>query len=139
MEDIRKTFRKLVTPTKTRRLRPSAAASIVLGTLANPCADRGAVAGRELLFAVRHARLQRAAPVEQPHQVAAVRVLRDHHRAKFCALHHALPSRQVEAALLKPFETGRVTADTAALENWKHILGEGRLLCGRAGLINRGK
>src|ERR1051325_3756709 len=76
-------------------------ASVVLRTLADPGADRGAIAGGKLLLAVRHTRLRRAAPVEQPHQVAAVGVLRHDHGAELRALHQPLVSGQIEAALFE--------------------------------------
>ena len=54
--------------------------SVILGALADPIADRRAVARRQLLLVVRHAQRGGRAPVQQAHQVAAFRIARDHHR-----------------------------------------------------------
>src|ERR1019366_526098 len=72
------------------------AASIVLGALADPGADRIAVADRQLLLVMRHAQLGGHAPVEQPHQIAAVRIAGNHHRSKFGAGEDTLVRGQVQ-------------------------------------------
>src|ERR1043165_190763 len=80
---------------------PHRGTSIVHRALADSGADRTAVAGRELLLAVRHAGFRRATPVEQPYQIAAVGIARLNHRAELGAFHDAVVGREIEAALFE--------------------------------------
>jgi hypothetical protein len=114
------------------------ARSIVQRAFADPVADVVAVAGGELLRTVRHADLRRHFMVEQPHQVAAVGILRDDHLAVLGALHHPLVAGEVEPALFKPVQAGRVAAGATSLEDRHDILGEAELRGGsRAGFADR--
>ena len=69
------------------RRRPDRAlmCSVILRALADPCPDHIAVARGKLFLAVRHAQFRRRAPVEQPHQVAAVGIAGNDHLAEFGA------------------------------------------------------
>src|SRR5262249_44815347 len=107
--------------------------SIILRAFANPGADGVAVAGRELLLPVWHAHFGGAAPVEQPHEVAAVGIARDHHGTVLGALHHALVAREIETAFLECFRSLLVAAHAAAAKDRHHVFGEARRF-GRAGL-----
>src|SRR5262249_3200069 len=98
--------------------------SIVLGTLSNPCADGIAVADRYLLVAVRHTHLRRGTPIEEPHQVAALRIPRGHHRAELGALHQAFIAGEVEPAFFVTRAAALVAAHTSAFEDRQYVLGE---------------
>src|SRR5215470_1038665 len=60
--------------------------SIVFGALTDPRTNGISVADRQLLLTVRHTHLRGGAPIEKPHQVAAIRVTGDDHRAELGAL-----------------------------------------------------
>src|SRR5262249_2242005 len=64
--------------------------SIVLGALTDPRTNGVSVADRQLLLTVRHTHLRGGAPIEEPHQVAAIRVTGDDHRAELGAFHQPL-------------------------------------------------
>src|SRR5215471_9565731 len=90
---------------------------VVLGTFANPRPDGIPIARGELLRPMRHPQLGRCPPIQEPHQVAAVGIAGDDHRAVLRALHHALVARQIEAALLVSLALRLMAADASALED----------------------
>src|SRR5207253_2811295 len=104
--------------------RPTEFRSIVLGALTNPCANGISVTDRQLLLAVRHAHLRGGAPIEEPHQVAALRIPGGDHRAELGALHQALIAGEVESAFLVARAAALVAAHAAAFENGQYVLGE---------------
>src|SRR6266508_7058780 len=110
--------------------------SLVLGTLANPRADGIAVADRKFLLAVRHAHLGGGAPIEQPQQVAALRIPGDDHGTELGALHQPLIRCEVESTFFVARAAGLMTAHTSAFENRQYVLGEA-LRLSRAQLSRR--
>src|SRR3954447_20693951 len=104
--------------------------SIVLRTLLDPGANGVSVTLRQLLLAVRHPQRRRCAPVEQPHQIAGVRVARDNHLAELGALHDAFVTGQVEPAFLQSFAPGLMTAGTSPFQQRKDVLGKTLLVGG---------
>src|SRR6266511_95382 len=96
--------------------------SIVLGTLANPRADGIAVADRKFLLAVRHAHLGGGAPIEQPQQVAALRIPGDDHGTELGALHQPLIRREVESTLFVARDPEQITDLTSAHEHLQYVL-----------------
>src|SRR6266536_1282815 len=103
--------------------------SVILRALADPCPDHIAVARGKLFLAMRHAQFRRRAPVEQPHQIAAVGIAGNDHLAEFGALHEARVRGQVEPALLCSLAAGLMTADAPAAEDRNHVFGEAGLCC----------
>src|SRR6516165_11494843 len=102
----------------------TAAISIVFGALADPRTNGISVADRQLLLAVRHTHVRGGAPIEEPHQVAALRVAGDDHRAELGALHQPLIGREVEPAFFVARAAALVAAHTSACEDGQYVLGE---------------
>src|SRR6516165_5031380 len=102
----------------------TAAISIVFGTLTDPRADGISVADRQLLLAVRHTHLRGGTPIEEPHQVAALRVAGDDHGAELGALHQPFIGREVEPAFFVTRAAALVAARTSAFEDRQYVLGE---------------
>src|SRR5579872_3706911 len=112
---------------QARREKRRWAALVVLGALPDPGADVAPVAHRQLLLVMRHAQLWRGAPVEQAHQVAAVRIAGDDHRPELGAGHDALVARQVEAARLIPLAVRRMARYAASQQDRLHVFLEADL------------
>src|SRR5215471_2027244 len=98
--------------------------SIVFGALTDPRTNGISVADRQLLLTVRHTHLRGGAPIEKPHQVAAIRVTGDDHRAELGALHQPLIGREVEPAFFVTRAAALVAAHTSACEDGQYVLGE---------------
>src|SRR5215471_14725306 len=101
-----------------------AAISIVLGALTDPRTNGVSVADRQLLLTVRHTHLRGGAPIEEPHQVAAIRVTGDDHGAELGAFHQPLIGREVEPAFFVTRAAALVAARTSAFEDRQYVLGE---------------
>src|SRR5262249_33565858 len=98
--------------------------SIVFGALTDPRTNGVSVADRQLLLTVRHTHLRGGAPIEEPHQVAAIRVTGDDHGAELGAFHQPLIGREVEPAFFVTRAAALVAARTSAFEDRQYVLGE---------------